>query len=102
MPHHHAMKIFGTKGSLIHNFKGADFYKSRNKKIKAKNFKINFSKTEKNNVLKSFTKSILEKKEDKIINFRDILNSMLICFAIEKSVKTNRNIKINYNQLKIS
>tara|TARA_B100000214_G_scaffold348922_1_gene301368 strand:- start:315 stop:1337 length:1023 start_codon:yes stop_codon:yes gene_type:complete len=102
MPHHHAMKIFGTKGSLIHNFKGADFYKSRNKKIKAKNFKINFSKTEKNNVLKSFAKSILEKKEDKIINFRDILNSMLICFAIEKSVKTNRNIKINYNQLKIS
>ena len=73
-----------------------------NKKIKAKNFKINFSKTEKNNVLKSFTKSILGKKEDKIINFRDILNSMLICFAIEESVKTNRNIKINYNQLKIS
>jgi len=102
MPHHHAMKIFGTKGSLIHNFKGADFYKSRNKKIKTKNFKINFSKIEKNNVLKSFVTSILRKKDNKIINFRDILNSMLICFAIEKSAKTNRNIKINYNQLKVS
>ncbi len=101
MPHHHSLKIFGTKGTLDFGIRGLHFYNSRNKNKRPKILKFNFSEKQKNNVLKNFAMSIYRKKNYNSINFKEILNCMLVCFAIEKSFKSNKNIKINYKNYSI-
>ena len=69
--------------------------------MKRKSKKFNFNKKyNKSEILDNFIK-VLAKRLDlnKIPNFVDIIKVMLICFAIEKSFKTNKEITINYNKL---
>ena len=100
-PHHHSMKIFGTKGTVIHTYKGANFYNSRDKKNKSLDFNIKFLKNQKNFILKSFLNEIFNKKKNQVIKLNEIINSMLICLAIDKSAKLNKTVNINYKKMKI-
>lgn len=101
IPHHHSLNIFGSKGTLMNSLNGANFYKSRDKKSKPKKFKKSFKKNEKNNLLKNFVLCLLKKERENPIKFREIINTMLICFAIEKSFNTNKNIKLDYKNFKL-
>ena len=95
------MKIFGTKGTVIHTYKGANFYNSRDEKNKSLDFNIKFLKNQKNFILKSFLNEIFNKKKNQVIKLNDIINSMLICLAIDKSAKLNKTVNINYKKMKI-
>lgn len=101
MPHHHSMNVFGSKSTIIHNLNGTNIYYSRNKKIKPKKLTTPLNKKEKNNILKDFVLSLVGKNKNTLISFKEILNAMLICFAIEKSFNSNKNIKLDYNKLKL-
>ena len=100
-PHHHSLKIFGSKATISHSYKGAEYYTSRDKRKKIQIFKLNFKKNEKNEILKNFVNNILKENKKNLIKFNEIINAMLICFAIEKSSKTNKKVRIDYKNIKI-
>ena len=101
-PHHHAFKMFGTKGTIYSDLRGAMLFKSRNKKAKPKLFKLETSFQQKTQVIKNFVDNIILKKDKAIkINFKEIINSMLISLSIEKSIKTKKTIKIDYKNLQL-
>jgi len=53
-------------------------------------------------VIKNFVDNIILKKDKAIkINFKEIINSMLISLSIEKSIKTKKTIKIDYKNLQL-
>lgn len=101
MPHHHSLKLFGTKGTILNEISGSNFYKSRNKNVKPGFFNLKYEAKNKNNLLKNFVLNLIEKRK-KLISFDEVLNSMLICLGVEKSFKTNRNIKLDYKKLKLT
>lgn len=101
-PHHHAFKIFGTKGSIYSDLRGAVLFKNRDQKIKPKLFKLETSFRKKTQVIKNFVDNLILKKNIVIkSNFREIMNSMLISLCIEKSIKTKKTIKIDYKNIKL-
>jgi hypothetical protein len=60
-------------------------------------------KYNKNELLKDFIKSMNKKSlYHKMPTYNEAMKVMLICFAIEKSFKTNKEIKIDYKKLSLS
>jgi len=102
-PHHHSIKVFGSKGTIIHDIRGAILSKSRVKEKKLFKFNFQTNKNDKANVLKNFVVNIIKKRK-KLINdnFKRIINCMLISIAIEKSIKCNKKIKINYKKINLN
>ncbi len=99
-PHHHHLKFFGTKGSFFKEYDQSTLISNRYN-VKKNSKKFNFDKKyNKSELLNNFIKVLVKKLNlKKIPNFKDILKVMLICFAIEKSFKTNKEITINYKNL---
>ena len=96
------LKFFGTNGSFFNeNNQSTLIFNRSNKKKKSKKFSFD-KKYNKSELLNNFIKVLMEKLDlKKIPNSIDILKVMLICFAIEKSVKTNKEITINYKNLSL-
>tara|TARA_B100000963_G_scaffold83164_1_gene70876 strand:- start:20260 stop:21255 length:996 start_codon:yes stop_codon:yes gene_type:complete len=93
--HHHLLKVYGTKKTFFYDFDRNYVFKNRKDK-KLKFNKNSFANREKSKVLVSFVKSLLSKKHKSIVNFIDIQNMMSISFAINKSLKTNKTVKVKY------
>ncbi len=98
--HHHHLKFYGTKGSFFKEYNQSSLILNRdNMKKKSKQFNFN-KKYNKSEILDNFIKVLVKRLDlKKIPNFVDIIKVMLVCFAIEKSFKTNKEITINYNNL---
>ena len=96
-PHHHMFKVYGTKRTFIHNLKDNIIYKSRaiNQKGNKIYFKDNYNN--KGNVLKSFINNIIFNKKN-IIDKQDVLNSMKISLAIQKSIKLKKWVEVKYTK----
>jgi len=100
IPHHHSLKIYGDKGSIVHDIRGAILASSRSKTKKLLNFNYQTNNKKKLNILKSFVEDLMNNRKKKInVNFDSIVNSMLVSLAIEKSIIKNKKIKINYKKL---
>ena len=89
-PHHHSLSIFGSKGTLILSRENIFFYSSRNKYIKPRRVNIKKNKNYKNQILKSFISNVKNKSIKPIVSKQDVLNSMSVCLAIDKSTKTKK------------
>lgn len=101
LPHHRGLKIFGDKGTVIHDLRGAIKINSREKgkRYKRFNYKTNFK--QKSGVMKNFVDALILNKKKKLKkDFNEIMNSMLISLAIEKSIECKKNIKIDYKKLR--
>ncbi len=94
-PHHHTFQVHGTKGTIFSNLLSNILVKSRNKKTKPKNINFSFKPKEKREVLNSFIDQIIKNKSC-LVERKDILNSINIGLAIEKSLKTKKWEKIRY------
>ena len=103
IPHHHSLKVFGSKGSIIHDLRGGILARSRNKAKKLTKFNHLTNNEKKANVLKNFVMDILKKRKKTINeNCKSIFNSMLVSLAIEKSIKERKKITINYKTLNLN
>ena len=92
--HHHLLKVYGTKKTFFYDFDRNYFFNDRQKSI------INFSKNTFNNeqksqVLLSFVKSLLYKNFKPMVNFNDIKYMMNISLAVNKSLSTNKIVKVD-------
>ena len=53
-------------------------------------------------VIKNFVDALILNKKKKLKKyFNEIMNSMLISLAIEKSIESKKNIKIDYKKLRV-
>jgi len=93
-PHFHKLNIYGTKKSFENFDEFGKIYFKRDVK-KFKKLKTAYKSYSKGDLLKDFTYSIKNNiNREKYKN--DVFNSLSVCFAIEDSLKTNKNIKIKY------
>ena len=103
IPHHHSLKVFGKKGTIMHDIRGAIYTDSRKKNSFFSKFKLKTSRNNKIKVLKTFVDNIMLRRNTKLKeNFNNIINSMLISLAIEKSILKNKSIYIDYKKLNLN
>ena len=92
-PHHHILNIYGTKKTFMHNSRESIFYNSRDPGKKERKISRVNSYNNQKFVLESFVKSLKRIKKS-IVTKEEIFNSMLVCLAIEESIKKNKWINI--------
>ena len=66
-----------------------------------KKFKQIFSKyPDKKNrkkIIRSFIDNLIDKKKMEVISLKEQIDLMSVCFAVDKSLKLNKTIKIKYH-----
>ena len=92
--HHHLLKVYGTKKTFFFDLKNNYIFNSR-KKFNERE-KEKFSNENKSEILLSFIKSIENEKIKSEVNFNDIKKMMHVGFAINKSLRKNKIVKVNY------
>lgn len=93
-PHFHKLNIYGSKLTFENGFDhGRVFYKRG--KNDFKRIKDSYKPINKGEVLNDFIENLIYKKNrNKYIN--QIFDSLCVGFAIDKSLKSNKSIKIKY------
>ncbi len=94
MPHHHALSLYGSEGSYIKGFQTEQYYSSREGDGNRIN-RIYEEKFPKNEMLESFIDFILNDNAP-LVKSIDVLDSMAVSLAIEKSLQTNNWEKVKY------
>ena len=92
LPHDHAVRIYGSKGSVILSNDQLRIVKSRKSK-KEQIIKFKYKKNYKDKILNSFVSQITHNKKP-LISKSEILQTMYICLLSEKSLKTKRWEKV--------
>ena len=93
-PHFHELKIFSKNSTITHNLQGSYEIKG-NKKIKKLSSKYP-DKKNRLNLIHSFVDNLKNRYTKSIVDKKDIMNSMSISLAAEKSLKMGKEIKIKY------
>lgn len=91
--HFHELKVFSLDKTLVNSRLGSFGYE-KNKFVKIKGLypdKLNRKK-----LIRDFIDSLKEKKKKHMISFREQLDLMSVCFAVEKALKKKKQVKINY------
>ena len=101
--HNHSLKIYGSKGTFLKEYDNSKLILNRDNKKQKKPMRFKFDKRYKKfEILKNFVDSLNNKsKKIELPDTSSILKTMLICFAAEKSFKTNKEIQINYKKLSL-
>tara|TARA_X000000950_G_C13908464_1_gene657979 strand:- start:3160 stop:4179 length:1020 start_codon:yes stop_codon:yes gene_type:complete len=98
LPHHHTLKVFGSKGTIEVSRDKILLYKSRRENIKPK--QINFGKDidYKNKILNSYILSLVNNKKNNNPSTKEIFLSMLTCLVMEKSTISKKWEKVKINE----
>ena len=91
--HFHELKVFCLKQTYVNSRLGS-FYYDDNKFIKD-----NSSYPDKKNrkkLIRNFIDGLIEKKTKPIITIKEQIDLMSVCFAVDKSLKLNKTLKIKY------
>ena len=91
--HFHEMKIFSDNQTLVNSRLGS--YLIKNDKL----IKINAPYPDKQNrkkMIHNFIETLTKKNIKPIISIKEQIDLMTICFAVDKSAKLKKKIKINY------
>ena len=91
--HFHSLKIFEKNRTFENSTHGAFVYtKDAKTKIKSRYP----DKDNRKNLIQNFIDSLINKKIKPIISLKEQFDLMNICFAVDKSIKLNRTVKIKY------
>ncbi len=91
--HIHEIKIFTNNQTLVNSDNGSYLYESEKKRIINGNYP---DKKNRKKIIQNFIDTLLNKKTEPIISFKEQIDLMTICFAVDRSVSLNKKIKINY------
>ena len=92
-PHHHTLKVYGTKKTFIQEYGQCKIFNTRKKNRKPKIIDMNYKNTDKTYILNSFIDSLVTNKKN-IFSKKDIFCSMATSLYIEKSMKSKKWEKI--------
>ncbi len=91
--HFHELKIFSDNQTLVNSKLGSYIVK----KEKTKKILANYpDKQNRDKLIRNFIETLTKKNIKPIISIKEQIDLMSICFAVDKSVKLNKKIKINY------
>ena len=92
----HELKVFQKDKTIIHSDKGIEITKKIRGKIQKKILKVKYPMRKNRKILiRSFIDFILKGKKP-LMDFKEQFDLMNVCFALEKSLKTNKKVKVRY------
>lgn len=94
-PHFHRLSIYGTQATFVNGIKNAKFYKTRDPQIPPDILDTAYPGAHKGDLIYSFIDAILNDKVPEV-SADDIINTMSVCFAVEKASRSGRNEKVCY------
>lgn len=93
-PHYHSVKVFGTKATFINGKESAKIYDSRSPQEAPHIIHTDYPGCGKGDLLNSFIDEI-KSNSTPAYTIEDIFETMAVCFAVEKSVKTGASVALN-------
>ena len=97
-PHHHALAVYGTQASFIHNFQGGAFYQSRDPKDPAEKVHLAYESSQKGGVQQAFVGQILDGTPAEVSK-GDVMNAMAVSLAVERSLRSHDWESVRYANL---
>ncbi len=95
--HFHEIKLFGKKNTFLHTIQGTNELKTKKKRLINKKILNNYpDKQNRKKLIKNFIDFLINKKTKRIISFNEQINLMKVCFAIIKSQKLKKAVKVIY------
>ncbi len=95
--HFHEIKIFSNKCTLIHNINKSEIMKGFEKKNKSIKLKETYpQKKNRSFLIDNFVNSLVDKNKKHIVNQKDVIDTMCVALAAEKSLKNFKKVKIKY------
>lgn len=95
--HFHQLNIYGTNKTFIHNLSGGRWLEPDNAEIRIKDITEEYPAIDKRGLMiTSFVDSILDSTAKSLIKFDDIISTMSVCFAAEKSIHEGKIVKVEY------
>ena len=92
-PHHHCVKVFGSKSTFINEFKEAGIYSSSNPLTPYELLESDYPGCKKGDLLDSFVDEILTGSPP-AYSTKDVFESMAVSFAVEESLKTSQPVRL--------
>jgi len=93
--HQHVLRIFGTKKTFILDDQGPRIHETRNPDVGSKNIERETLPNTKGILISSFVDAIIDDK-DTVSVTQEVFDIMSIGLAIDESLKSGKEIKINY------
>jgi len=95
MPHFHGLSVFGTEATFINGPGNAQYFRSRDAAGKPIPDKSRYPGMQKGDLLVNFIDAIIDKVPQEVSS-EDIFMGISVCFAIEKAVRENRVVRVDY------
>lgn len=92
-PHFHELVIYGSEGTFMNGLKEARLYKSRDPQVEPELIRDAYPGAHKGDLLNDFVEAILTGREP-AVSWSEISSTMAICFAIDRSVRESRPVKV--------
>ena len=97
--HFHELKVYQNNKTFINSIFGPYLIERSNKKNVLKKINKNYpDKKNRRNLIRSFIDYLLKNKNKNPISHKEQIDLMSICFYADKSLKENKEQKINYLQ----
>ncbi len=95
--HFHELKIFEKKKTLVNNYLGSYMFNKKGIETQFKKLDYEYpDKTNRKKLIQNFIDTLIDKRSNSIISFKDQYNLMKVCFAADRSIVLKKKIKIRY------
>ena len=98
-PHGHRVSVFAEKGTFHHGPLGCAYFKSRNPEIKPNFVTDPYPGVNKDAILNEFIQNIINPSSYLSIKVQDVIDSMSVSIAIEKSLSLGREVSVVYHNI---
>jgi predicted dehydrogenase len=95
VPHHHKLSVYGTEGTFNQGHTDTTYFHSREPSADVEKVIDPYPGASKGDMLPSFVKSLLDGTPAEISK-KEVLDTMAVALAIEKSLKTKKMERVNY------
>ncbi len=96
-PHFHALKVFGTNQTAIHDLLGGLWVDSSEMATKPRPMEEPYPAKEfRKEVINSFVDNILDKTKTPLVSQKDVFDVMSVCFAAEEAMQRGKKTTIVY------
>lgn len=94
-PHHHTLRVFGTKASFFYDDAGARLHHSRDPKESPERILQEPLPAHKGDLIPDFVDAIRKNRDDRALT-QSFFDGMSLCFAADKALQSGKKERIEY------